>query len=1012
MVMRRWVLLALMILAFSSVSWGQLDTATILGTVYDSTGAVVPQAKIQVQNMGTSVAVELTTDQNGNFNAPLLPVGLYRVSASMQGFKSFLQENIRLSAYDRINLNVTLSPGASSEQITVVGQTELVQSATSTSGGVVEAATVRTLPVNGRVATSLMKVIPGLAMTGATPNINGASDSRIQQPGIRYQVDGGDSSSVDIDGAGMPYGGGRLNKIGMDAVEEVNMVTDSYSAEFGSTSGALINYISRSGTNSFHGSLFEFFRNDVMDARNYFNPAPAAKPPYRLNQFGGSFGGPIKRDKIFFFGNYEAVRQRAGAFFSTFTPTQAFRDSLNPVLRPAVDQLPLPNGPVSATDARIAAYTGARKNQLTEDSWTWRIDDQLTSKDRLTFRHTGDKTYAESYYGVGKDQFRPNPNTVQTAKIGYTRAISASLFNEAAVYLNRMDAFTQNAGTVETQNFPEVVFGSGVPFAGPATFNMPVGNTSFTFNDALSWVKGRHQLKFGASVRRERDNKGVLFERYITFTSLTEFAANKPVSIRTEGWPRVGMRGTAMGFFVQDDFKVSSKLSLNLGLRYQYDTVPTESHGRFANFNFATGQLDPVGTSLVEMPKNNWSPRVGFAYSPFNSKKTVIRGGAGILFSSMNYSLPQWIPANIPTVGYSRLLTAIDFPSLVGFPTPDLLGGGPTSGVPNINAMAKNYKMLNTYQWSFNIQQQIGAANLLQVGYVGNRTIHLLPGYGVERNPYTPGTTRRLYPNFGSITTQDNCCSAEYNGLQVSLKRRMSNGLSLGAHYTWSHAFDDGTSIGSTAFQLPYDHSNQWAQSDYDVRHNFTLYYIYEIPKAPVLPAWLVGGWQMNGITSLRTGTPFSVTCSSCNAGGYGLQHSTLGIYLGRPNVVPGVDPRPAAYDEPGNAVAKQVNLAAFAVPASIGGGAVQPGNLGRNTLIGPHSFNSDFSLFKNFRVREGQRMEFRYEVFNIFNTPQFTNPAANISAPSTFGRSFSTIGNLGGFGSQRQMQLGLKYSF
>jgi hypothetical protein len=673
--------------------------------------------------------------------------------------------------------------------------------------------------------------------------------------------------------------------------------------------------------------------------------------------------------------------------------------------------LPLPNGAISATDPRLGAFATAQSNKLTEDAWTWRVDYQISSKDRLTVRHTGDKTYAANYFGVAKDQFRPNPNTVQTGKIGYTRAISPTVWNEVAGYVNRMDAWTQNAGSEEVRSFPQVVVGSGVPFIGPGPWNMPVANTSYTVYDSLSWVKGRHQLKFGGQARRDWDNKGVLFQQYITFTSLTEFALNKPVSVRTEGWPRVGMRGTALSFFVQDDFKASSKLTLNLGLRYQYDTVPTESHGRFANFNFETGQLDPVGTQIMNMPTKNFSPRVGFAYSPFASKRTVFRGGAGILFASMNYSLPQWLPANIPSVGYSRVLTAIDNPNLIAFPTPDLFSG-PTSGVPNLQAMQRDYKMLNTYQWSFNVQQQIGAANVLQVGYVGNRTVHLLPGYGVERNPYIPGTTRRLYPGFGMITTQDACCSASYQGLQISLKRRFERGLSLGAHYTWSHALDDGTSIGSQAFQLPGDHSDQWASSDYDVRHNLIFYYIYEIPKAPGLPGWLGDGWQLNGITSLRTGTPFSIICSACNAGGYGLQHSTLGIYTGRPNVVSGVSAVPDNFDLPGNAVAKQVNIAAFAAPPSIGPGAVAPGNLGRNTMVGPSAYNWDFSLFKRFAIREEHRLEFRYEVFNLFNTPQFTNPAANISAPATFGRSFSTQGVLGGFGSHRQMQFGLKYMF
>ena len=679
MFVRRFGLLITTILGASLICLAQLDTATILGTVTDSSGGVVPGAKVQVQNTGTSVTVELTTDASGNFTAPLLRVGTYKVTASMAGFKAYVQDGIRISAYDRVNLAISLSPGAVTEEVTVVGQASLVQTATSTSGGVVREYTVKSLPVNGRAATRLMLVIPGMSMIGPLPTINGATDARIQQAGIRYQVDGGDASTVDMDGSFMGYGGGRLHKIGMDAVEEVNMVTDSYSTEFGSTSGALINYITKSGTNNFHGSIFEYFRNDVLDARNYFNVPPAKQPPYRLNQFGGSLGGPIKREKIFFFANYEAVRQRTGAFFSVFTPTQAFRDTLDPVLRPAIDMLPLPNGAISATDPRIGAYTTARANKLTEDSWVWKIDYLISSKDRLTLRHSGDKTFAANFFGVAKDQFRYDPNTMQTGKVGYTRAISPTVWNEFGAYVNRLGVVTHNAGSEEVSNFPQVIIGSGVPNVGPSNWTLPVNNTSYTLMDSLSWVKGRHQLKFGAHVRRDWDNKAILFQRYITFTSLDNFALNRPASVRTEGYPRVGMRGTVYSFFVQDDLKASDKLTLNFGVRYQYDTVPTESHGRFANFNFQTGQLDPVGTQIMNMPKGNISPRFGFAYSPFASKRTVIRGGAGILFSSFQYSLPQWLPANIPGVGFSRLRTATDDPSLVGFPTPDLFTG------PNAN---------------------------------------------------------------------------------------------------------------------------------------------------------------------------------------------------------------------------------------------------------------------------------------------------------------------------------------
>jgi hypothetical protein len=975
----------------SALCLAQRDTATILGTVLDSSGAVIPGAKVVVENMGTSAAQTLVTDQTGGFIVPVLPVGTYRVTASATGFKTYVQENIRLSFADRINLSISLAPGAVTEQVTVVGEAGLVQTATTTQGGVLGTNIVEDLPVNGRGATQLMAVIPGMILLGGSPVINGASDGRIQQAGIKYVVDGGDSGTIDMDVGGCSYwSSSRVTKISEDAIQEVNMVTDSYSAEFGQTTGGLINFISKSGTNEYHGSLFEFFRNDILDARNYFNPAPFPKPAYRLNQFGGTLGGPIKRGKLFFFGDYEGVRQRTGVSLVGFVPTQAFRNSLASVLQPVVGMLPLPNAGASS-DPRLGVYDVSHSNVLTEDTWTGKVDYDISPKDRLSFRSTGDRSLTTSYFGVATAQFRTVPYNPQTARIGYTRTISPTLINEAAFYVNRLYTVVSDAGTAAVQAFPQTLLGSGTAMVGPADWGLVVGNASFTWMDSLSWVKGRHQLKFGAQIERQWDNKQTDFEQYMVFTTLDDFAANKPFSLRTEGWPMAGMRGTSNNFFVQDDFRLSKHLTLNMGLRYQYDTVAKESHGRMANFNFVTGTLDPTGTAISNMPKLNFAPRFGFAYSPFTSNRTVIRGGFGLLYTSMQYSLPQWLPANVKGVGEDWEVTSIDEPSLVGFPVPDITG----RGVPVLQAMDRDWKTPYTEQWSLNVQREFGQSNMLQVGYLGNRTLHLIPGYGDQLNTYVPGTSERIYPNFGAITSQTTCCIANYNALQVSFKRRLAKGLSLGAHYTWSHALDEATLISSAAFQDPFNPRADYGSADYDARHNLVFYYDYHVPAMPHVWSWLGNGWQINGITSMRSGFPVDVLCG-CDTGG-------LGTYTGRPNLVPGVPLRPANYSLPYN----QINIAAFTTPAT---GTF--GNAGRNIARGPSAYNWDFSIFKHFQVREKQSLEFRFETFNIFNTPQFSVPQANTSAPATFGGSFSTDSTLMLFGTQRQIQFGLKYVF
>ena len=796
MYIRRFALIVLSLLWAATLCLAQLDTASILGTVLDSSGGVIPGAKVVVQNMGTSATVELTSDQNGNFIAPVLPIGKYKVTVSVTNFNTFVQEGIQLNVADRVQLFITLKPGVVTQQVTVVGETPVVETASTTIGAVVSQQQVVDLPLNGRAVDTLVSLAPGVVSLGPHKSMSGASTGeRDFDSGHKFLLDGGDSSGIDSDNADGGYGSaGRVNRISVDAVAEFRLA-EMYSAEYGQTIGAVVNFISKSGTNQLHGSLYEFFRNEKLDARDWFNPEPFIKPAFRLNQYGGTLGGPIKKDKLFFFVDYEGDRQRLGRTFDTFVPTEEFRATLPAVLQPVVAQLPLPNGPVSADEPRIAAYNGSRVNQLREDTWMAKIDYQPTAKDRLTFRYNYNKAFTKVYFGVGEAQYEPIPSLMQTSKISYTRTLTPTMLNEAGFFFDRMHVVNPGAGTEAVRDFPIVVLGSGVPNVGPFIFDMDTPNTLFTYMDTLSWVKGRHQMKFGAQFLRMQCSKAVRFQQYILFPSLDWFQYNVPYGIWTVGWPRPGVRMTYRNFFVQDDIQATPNLTINAGLRYQYDGSPTEVHGQIANFDLATATLDPPGTPIFKAPKLNLAPRIGLAYTPFGSKKTVIRVGFGMFYNSYNASFGSVLTTNVPGRSMSANVTIFDDPYLVGFPTPDI------SAYVNSRSPAaesKDWAESYTEQWSFNVQRGFGESMVFQVGYVGNRALHLASS-AREANPIISGTGIRRYPNFGSIAFSDPSKNSTYNALQVSFKRRMSRRLTFNVNYTWSHNLDQGGDVFGVA---------------------------------------------------------------------------------------------------------------------------------------------------------------------------------------------------------------------
>src|SRR5579872_347405 len=973
----------------SVVGFAQLDTASIVGTVLDPSGAVIPNASVVAENQNTGARFDTSTNGEGNFVVPVLPIGQYRVTASAAGFKSHTVEGLTLRVSDRLRVDISLEAGSINEKVTVTGESPLVDSASSTLGGFVNTQQLNALPLNGRDVVQLLTIIPGAMLLGGSTqqSINGASTFR-SEGGVRFLLDGSDASRVDFDILEDTYGSskGRITRASIDSVQEIRVYTSSFSAEYGQALGGVVNLISKSGTNEFHGSAFEYFRNEKLDTRNYFNTG--AKPPFRLNQFGGSTGGPIRKNRLFFFANYEGLRQRLGIIQNAFVPTAAFRATAPAALQPVLAMLPLPNGPVSAADPRLGQFLRGVSNPLTEDTGAIKIDYHISDNDTFSAHYTVNESLTQNYLGVAQGQSQTAPALMQLAKLTDTHTFSPHVLNEAGFGFNRAHIDPRSADSDAIRNFPIVSLGSGSAGVGPGLFDLLVANNSFTYLDTVSWVKGNHQLKFGTQIIRNQDNKALLFQRTVTYNTLDDFAINSPFSVGTLGQPRRGMRNTYENLFVQDDIQVSRTLTINAGVRYQYDTAPTEAIGVLANFDPAKGALDLVGTQLLDAPKKNFAPRLGMAWSPFGADSTVIRAGYGMFYGTLNAALAQNVPNNVFQEGVT--ITRQQNPALVGFPFPAITS---FAAIANYTALPKNWTTGYTEQWNLNIQQPVGRDAMLQVGYIGNRGIHLDGSYNLNR--LFPRSTLRPFNQFGNITMTRNDLISNYNALQVSFRKRFSRGLTFNVNYTWPHTIDEGGLAFGTAAQDDSNPRDAYGNADFDTRHVLEFDYTYQLPASSRLPAVLFKGWQINGLTQMRSGLSVNVVC--------GCDSMQIGSASARADVVPGVPQKLS----PGDIPNAQINLAAFIAPPT-----GTWGNVGRNALKGPAAYNWDLSLFKDFKVRERQTLQFRAETFNLFNTPQFGIPGATVTAPASFGRSTGTITTGAGFGTNRQDQLALRYTF
>ncbi len=1012
----RWVVAlgALLLISFTCVA--QLDTGTISGNVHDKTGAVLQDVSIRITNLKTGRVWEVKTGSVGEYSATALPVGPYQVEATKAGFKTGKVSNIVLNTTETARADIGLEIGASTDQVTVTAEATVVNTNTSDLGATIDSRSVSSLPLNGRDFTALLALVPGSVTTAGFGQTSlGGFETSLA--GVNILLDGSDATRIDVNATSTQLGRqeSRVSRASVDSIQEFRVLSGVYSAEYGRSSGDIVNVITKSGGNATHGNLFEFLRNDAMDAKNYFDQV-GQKAPLRLNQFGGNVGGPIIKNKLFYFVNYEGVRQIVNTPTTVPVISAASRSKFVPSMFPVRDAIPLPNIPGPVVDASGAVnpdlgyFSGKLENRLREDTGSIKVDFNPSNSDSFALRYNIADSFTSTQYGVAAGQVSPSTSRNHLAKISWTHTFRPNFLNEFGVALNRPQTDSLGGGG----DFPIFQCSAffGCTFAtnfgatpGPALFSSRRPQHSFSFTDTASWIKGRNTIHFGFDIRKNVTHDALDPQKFLSYANKTDFFNNAGLQLDTLGHTSVGVDNSNYAAFIQDDLRITPRLTVNLGLRYEFNSVLNGS--QIGNFDIATLKLQPQGAELYKPDRNNFAPRVGFSWDPWGDGKTVFRGGGGIFYSPLLTGAALSLAGNYQqsfSVNVINLLFGITTcpPGFnIAYPVPATL---PTCTPPlpaSVNSLDTNMRDTYSGHWSFGVQHELAANTVMELTYVGNRGIKLPAGAayaGLELNFSPFGGANQLSPNFGNIRRLGNFLDSNYNALQASLRRRVAGGLTIDANYTWSHELDDAVNILTGAFQNSHDPAADYSSGDIDVRHNFTVGLVYDIPKASFLPNRLGSGWQVSSIFQTRSGLPVNIALSA----------PFLGIDQLRPNLVPGQTITPTNYTVPGDLLTthRQFNPAAFVAPA-----AGKFGNTPRNYGRGPGYADVDLSLSKSTRINERLSLQLRGEMFNLLNHPNFANPVGNLD-DANFGRSTSTIGNHVGTGTSRQAQVALKLIF
>jgi Carboxypeptidase regulatory-like domain/TonB dependent receptor len=1031
--LRRVALLAL-ICWFALPAFAQFDTGSISGTVTDSSGAIVPHASVTVTSVGTGIHTDFVTDQGGNFVASALPFGTYVVAVKASGFAETKSSPIKINVGAMVQVNLVLAVAASQETVRVNGTSTTVDTSSSTTGTTLDTNQVANLPINGRDVSDFLEIAPGsVGSTGFFQgSVNGLDNIFT---GLNITLDGQSAMRGDINGFLNTEGqeGARITRASIDSIQEIDYSNSGYTAENGHSLGPQMNIITKSGTNTYHGELFEFFRNDALDAKDYFQIGPA---PLRLNQFGGNLGGPIVKGKLFFFVNYEGDRTHVTTINAlNHTLSAAARSQFVASMQPVLAQFaPLPAGCTATPAPASCIYLGfpdpnpalgsdmvydpsALPSSVREDTGSVRIDYNISEKDRIFFRYNINDSFTKDTYGPNLDQVSPEALRTQLGKFDETHTFNSTLLNEFSVAINRFYS-NVNSDTPQPLAGFDGFFTDLGSLPAPNTFNPINAFADVEIFDNVSKTIGKHTLHFGPQIRINRNNEWLRPQQTYDYATIPDLETNGVFVLQKIGYPGfVGNRNSNWDFYLQDDWKVSRTLTLNLGLRYDYNTVWATGPNQGQNFDVATQSLLPLNQPAYTAPKGDLAPRIGFAWDPFGKGKTVIHGYAGIFYNPMhfNFATTTNVPAlasnsvNFLQAAFANPPFSIAYPS----PNPPLL-----ADTQNVAAFPQNPKDQVSNNWLFGIEQEVARNTILTVNYVANNSHHMQAGVdfaSLNANAPNVFSDARPYLGFANEDIYADGLGSNYNSLQVKLRRSVGT-LTFETNYTWSHEYDDMMNFLSPGFENPLNPKIDHASGDWDVRNNLTGSVVYSLPElkgSSPLVRGVLGGWQTSGILQIRSGLPENITLVS---GLFGNPE--------RPDYVPGQPLWVPNHSWPNSSY----NINAFQPnPAYDGTPGENLGNVGRNSLRGPAFFQFDLSGMKNFPITEWLTMQFRADIFNLFNHPNFENPNGGIctavSGPppvctpnSLFGVTGQTIADADGTqiggGTNRQAQFSLKFIF
>jgi hypothetical protein len=1032
------ITVAAMLAMTASAVAAQAVRASIQGTVVDATGAALPGATIEVRNTGTSVVQAVVANEQGRYTVPDLIVGEYEVQATLQGFRPVVQRGITLTVGSQRVVNFQLALGGVEESIVVESAAAQVDLVSGALGTRVEQKQISELPLNGRNINQLILLTPGVELATANPT------ARLgRQPGISVAGARPDGQAILIDNTNVQNfwnrgsGSGVLGTtLGVEAIKEFQTLTNTYSAQFGG-SGAVINQVTKSGTNVFHGSVYEFVRNSRLDARNFFD---VEKPPFSKNQFGASLGGPVLRDRAFFFANYEGVRQTLGQTRVVTVPDMNARQGLipingvltnvgvHPAIRPILDQYPQPDTLIGGGlgQTRLTAESdGAEHYTLA------RLDYTLTDKDTLFGRVINDRGSLFEPFGGSSIPKWPSDNRTDNWYVTAEarRLVSAAIVNQVRFSFTRTHEDAQTVGSVPgLQVLPGVDDATITPGGGLTGIGSGVAiptlldQDRYTVADDLSMLRGSHSLRVGGHFERWVTplNLPLRQASQWTFGGLQNLLTNRPLSVvgalPGSSAARIFRETHLMGY-VHDDWTIGSSLTLNLGLRYEFITNPTVHTLRDGNEEeTATTLIDggrsvdftPVTHVFKENPSTrNFDPRVGFAWTPFNDQKTAIRGGVGVFHSLL-------VPRTYATGYY---LNPPFFNSRQDFPTfPDAFATT-TPTLPS-TANGLNYSMDETphlMQWNLNVQRELVPATILTVGYVGSLGRDLLQYY--DDNPVQPlqradgsvvyGVPRgavagivsnpRANARLAQINWLSTTAESEYHSLQMELNRRFYRNVQAQVTYTLAHCRDHSSAMsgleGGAEQTNPYDADADWGPCLNTRTHSFRGSGIVALPFSGNA---FVEGWQISGLVGLHTGIPFSPEVGFDQSGPVTVQQ--------RPNWASGRDADNAL---PG-AGGRYFDPAAFELPAP---GTL--GNVGRHVLTGPGRVDVDVAVIKDTAIR-GVTLQLRVEVFNVLNRTNFGQPSTALfsAAPNGGGARNAAAGLITAAAPARQLQFAVKVLF